>query len=176
MEKWNKGVPPLYPQLRDGESINVTCAPMNIEDLKARQQKYLRTWAVVPVDMQTTSDLVGELRESASAIESLQRELDRSRSTIGIISDALSHTERQSSQNNSKAQTLENENRRLILDLEEARKDGERLDVIESLVLHPGPGDYYIEHRFKGGGTFREAVDAARQPYPNTPTTTPGAT
>lgn len=65
--------------------------------------------------------------QAADAIESLQLELKRSQSTITIISGALSHAERQASQHDSKAQALENENRRLKLDLVDARKALEAL-------------------------------------------------
>lgn len=72
-------------------------------------------------------DVVPLAEEAVKAIESLQRELSRKDGTIATISNALSFAERQSAERNSKAQTLENENRRLKLDLEELKHDLPRL-------------------------------------------------
>ena len=120
---------------------------MNIEDLKARQhEKYFRAFALVSIDVHTTLALVQELRESANAIETLQREL------------------------------------------EEARKDGARLSyVLENgrpdIIVNDNDECGYGYYSITGKGemvrwhaTKIEAIDYARTPPPNPPTTKPDAT
>lgn len=65
-------------------------------------------------------DVIVSCHDAAAAIESLQTELSRKDGTIGIISNALSHAEHDCAIYRSRAGELENENRRLKLDLEEA--------------------------------------------------------
>lgn len=62
------------------------------------------------------------MSEAADTIERLQLELSSKESSIGTISHALSYAEKECSRHNMKSQELENENRRLKLDLDEARK------------------------------------------------------
>lgn len=113
-----------------------------------------------------------------SQIESLQTELSRRDSTIGIISNALSHAERECAMYRNKAGELENENRRLRLDLEEVRKDAERLEWVSvnlmsskwNGIVDSGSktqwfirGDYRYTMQQLIGHDLRSAIDAARQ-------------
>lgn len=103
-------------------------------------------------------------------IESLQQELSRKDGTIAIISNALSFAEKQSAEHNSKAQTLENENRRLKLDLEEARRESEcRQSKIDSLMLEYCP-DEMTPEQVAEWGRHQRRYD------PSTPPKTPDAT
>lgn len=108
--------------------------------------------------------------KAASALKSLIIELNRKETSLATVSSALSYAESQAAEWRCKAGTLENELRRAELDkadlqreLEEARKDAERIDFLESECFPANPGNFYLEERYCGGNTFREAIDAARQ-------------
>lgn len=107
-------------------------------------------------------------------MERLQRELDRKDSTIRTISNALIYAEQEGAKHNSKAQELENENRRLKCELEEARKDAleEAAKICENWPLdakNMGRAELYAKHGWGNAvsGTLRadvaSAIRAARE-------------
>lgn len=85
-----QGVPPLYPQHKEGEKITVTHLPMDIEQLKRRLLDYAPAY----------DDYTDECRQAVDALSKLQaenaelrRELEEARSQAFELSGVVVDTE-----------------------------------------------------------------------------------
>lgn len=104
---------------------------MDIEELKWRQkEKYLQAGAIVPIDMLTTGDLVHELRQSAVAIESLQRELEAAKKEVDDLREIL-----RSHSNSLEIRMSHGDHHVMqILTLEEINRSGDKLALISVIA------------------------------------------
>jgi chromosome segregation ATPase len=100
------------------------------------------------------------LRSAHDAIEQLRKEHLRTKGSLAIATNALSHTESQLAEWRSKAGELENENRRLRAELEEALKDAERYRKAVLDLARRGHGVMRPKWLI---ATIQRALDAVRQ-------------